>query len=130
MKYRDPSIAIISGVLTIGVRMTGSCFLRRFSQHGHSADQAAYCSAYARPVIRLWRPDWTAYSGEVAAAGFSNEFLVGVGMELPQCGVRGNSNPVGLGIQMGYSLVNILDPQTQVGHTVSHVLSMHRMLLF
>ena len=117
-----PLIAIISGVLTIGVRMTGLMLFAPF--FGSMVIPARIKAAL---VLALTLALYPAFGGQIGPHTLAewpllvfNEFLVGVGMGIATNVVFEAIQLTGsvLGIQMGYSLVNILDPQTQVNTPV------------
>ncbi len=114
-----PLIAIISGVLTIGVRMTGLMLFAPFfgSMVIPARIKAGLVLALTLALYPgVWRPEIGPHTLIEWPMLVFNEFLVGVGMGIATNVVFEAIQLTGsvLGIQMGYSLVNILDPQSQV----------------
>lgn len=119
---RLPLITIIAAALTIGVRLSG---LMLFAPLFGSAAIPARIKAVL--VLSLTALLYPVVSREFAAPSLANwpflvltEFLIGAGMGIATNLVFEAVQMSGqvLGIQMGYSLVNILDPQSQVDTTV------------
>jgi flagellar biosynthesis protein FliR len=117
-----PLLAIITGLLTIGVRLSG---LMLFAPFFGSAVIPARVKAIL--VFALTLLLYPAVGHDIGNHSLSEwpllvftEFLVGVGMGIATNVVFEAVQLTGqiLGVQMGYSLVNILDPQTQVETTV------------
>jgi flagellar biosynthetic protein FliR len=113
-----PLMTIISGLLTIGVRLTGLMLFAPF--FGSSVIPARIKAVFVLALTCLLFP---AVGKQIAPASLSEwpsliftEFLIGIGMGIATNVVFEAAQLAGqvLGIQMGYSLVNILDPQTQV----------------
>jgi flagellar biosynthesis protein FliR len=117
-----PFETIIAGALTIGIRLSGLMLFAPF--FGSVAIPARVKAVLVLALTFLLYP---AIGHNIAAQPMSQwpflvftEFLIGAGM-----GIATNlifeavqlSGQV-IGIQMGYSLVNILDPQTQVNTPV------------
>ena len=113
-----PLIAIISGALTIGVRLSGLMLFAPF--FGSMVIPARIKAALVLALTLALYPAFGAQIGPHTLVQWPllifNEFLVGVGMGIATNVVFEAIELTGsvLGIQMGYSLVNILDPQTQV----------------
>lgn len=113
-----PLIAIITGVLTIGVRLSGLMLFAPF--FGSMVIPARVKAILVLALTALLYPSIGSAVGTHTLAQWPPlifmEFLVGVGMGIATnivfeaVGLTGQV----LGIQMGYSLVNILDPQSQV----------------
>jgi flagellar biosynthesis protein FliR len=113
-----PIIPLITGVLTIGVRLTGILLFAPF--FGSSVIPARVKAIFVIAMTFLLFP---VIGKEVAPVSLASwpwliftEFLVGVGIGIATNIVFEAAQLAGqvLGVQMGYSLVNILDPQTQV----------------
>jgi flagellar biosynthetic protein FliR len=117
-----PLLAIISGFLTIGVRLTGLMLFAPF--FGGTAIPARIKAGLVLALTVLLFPTVGKDIGTYALMDWPimifTEFLIGVGMGIATNVVFEAAALAGqvLGIQMGYSLVNILDPQTQVDTTV------------
>jgi len=117
-----PLLAIISGFLTIGVRLTGLVLFAPF--FGGTAIPARIKAGLVLALTVLLFPTVGKDIGTYALMDWPimifTEFLIGVGMGIATNVVFEAAALAGqvLGIQMGYSLVNILDPQTQVDTTV------------
>src|ERR1039457_757331 len=113
-----PLITIISGVLTIGVRLSGLMLFAPF--FGSLVIPARIKAILVIAMTFLLYPtvghtidfhlmkEWPLL--------IITEFLVGVGMGIATNLVFEAIQLSGqlLGMQMGYSLINLLDPQTQV----------------
>ena len=117
-----PLMTIISGLLTISVRLTGLMLFAPF--FGSSVIPARIKAVLVLALTFLLFP---AVGIHVAPASLSewpllilSEFVVGIGMGIATNIVFEAAQLAGqvLGMQMGYSLVNLLDPQTQVDTTV------------
>lgn len=117
-----PLLTIISGLLTIGVRLTGMmlfapCF-------GSVAIPARVKAGLVIALTVVLFPSVGKGIGTYTMAEWPllilTEFTIGVGMGLATNLVFEAVQLAGsmLSIQMGYSLANILDPQTQVDTTV------------
>jgi len=113
-----PLISIITGVLTISVRLTG---LMLFAPMFGSVVIPVRIKAIL--VVALTFLLYPSVGSSFEAHALTDwpllivtEFIVGVGMGIATNVVFEAVQLTGqvLGIQMGYSLVNILDPQTQV----------------
>ena len=117
-----PFLSIISGLMTIGVRLTGLMLFAPF--FGSAVIPARIKAGLVLTFTLLLFPavgkDIGAYSLIDWPVMVFSEFLIGVGMGIATNIVFEAAALAGqvLGIQMGYSLVNILDPQTQVDTTV------------
>jgi len=120
-----PLLAIISGLLTIGVRLTGLMLFAPF--FGSTVIPARIKAVLVLALTGLLYP---AVSHEFTPPSLAHwpflvftEFLIGAGMGIATNLVFEAAQLSGqvLGVQMGYSLVNILDPQTQVDTTVMSV---------
>jgi flagellar biosynthetic protein FliR len=117
-----PLLPIITGFLTISVRLSGLMLFAPF--FGSTAIPARIKAGLVVAFTLLLFPAVGKGIGTYALADWPiliiTEFLIGVGMGIATnivfeaCQLAGQV----LGIQMGYSLVNILDPQTQVDSTV------------
>jgi len=113
-----PIVAIIVGVLTIGVRLSG---LMLFAPFFGSAVIPARIKAIL--VLALTFLLYPVIGKDIALTSLAQwpwmiftEFLIGAGIGIATNMVFEAAQLAGqiLGVQMGYSLVNILDPQTQV----------------
>ena len=117
-----PLMTIISGLLTIGVRLTGLMLFAPF--FGSPVIPARIKAILVLAVTFLLYP---IVGKEIAPASLAewpllilSEFLIGIAMGIATNVVFEAAQLAGqiLGMQMGYSLVNLLDPQTQVDTTV------------
>ncbi|MGA3047995.1 MAG: flagellar biosynthetic protein FliR [Terracidiphilus sp.] len=115
-------LPIISGFLTISVRLSGLMLFAPF--FGSSVIPPRIKAGLVVALTLLLFPTVGKGIGAYAIADWPiliiTEFLIGVGMGIATNIVFEAAQLAGqvLGIQMGYSLVNILDPQTQVDTTV------------
>jgi len=113
-----PIIAIITGALTISVRLSGLMLFAPF--FGSVAIPVRVKVILVLALTILLYPAVGSSIGSRALADWPllvfTEFLVGAGIGIATNVVFEAVQLSGqvLGIQMGYSLVNILDPQTQV----------------
>jgi len=113
-----PLIAIITGFLTISVRLSGLMLFAPF--FGSAVIPARIKAMLVLAFTFLLYPSIGSTLGSRALANWPllvfTEFLVGAGMGIATNVVFEAVQLTGqvLGIQMGYSLVNILDPQSQV----------------
>ncbi len=120
-----PLLTIISGVLTISVRLTGLMLFAPF--FGSVAIPTRVKAILVLAITLLLYPtvghDIGTYNMAQWPLLIFMEFLIGVGMGIATNIVFEAVQLSGqvLGVQMGYSLVNILDPQTQVDTTVISV---------
>lgn len=117
-----PLMSIISGLLTIGVRLSGLMLFAPF--FGSIVIPARVKAIFVLALSLLLYPS-VGKGIEIRSMAdwpfvIFTEFLVGVGMGIATNVVFEAVQLTGqiLGVQMGYSLVNILDPQTQVDTTV------------
>jgi len=117
-----PLISIICGLLTVSVRLTGLMLFAPF--FGSIAIPARIKAVLVLALTLLLYPT---VGRVITLQSVTNwpflvitEFLIGVGMGIATNIVFEAVQLTGqvLGVQMGYSLVNILDPQTQVDTTV------------
>jgi flagellar biosynthetic protein FliR len=117
-----PLLTIISGLLTIGVRLTGLMLFAPF--FGSVVIPSRVKAILVLSITVLLFPT---VGHNLAASTLATwplmifmEFLIGIGMGIATNVVFEAAQMAGqvLGVQMGYSLVNILDPQTQVDTTV------------
>ena len=117
-----PLIPAITAALTIGVRLTGLMLFAPFL--GSSIIPARVKAVFVIALTALLFPSVEHAIVVPTLAGWPfliiTEFLIGVGMGIATNIVFDAVQLTGqvLGIQMGYSLVNILDPQSQVDTTV------------
>ena len=113
-----PLLSIISGVLTISVRLSGLMLFAPF--FGSVVIPVRVKALFVIAMTLLLFPSIGKEIGPHQIGDWPQlvftEFLVGVGMGIATNVVFEGVLLAGqvLGIQMGYSLVNILDPQTQV----------------
>lgn len=113
-----PLIAIITGFLAISVRLSGLMLFAPF--FGSAVIPARIKAILVVAFTLLLYPTVGASLGSRALADWPlfviTEFIVGAGMGIATNVVFEAAQLSGqvLGIQMGYSLVNILDPQSQV----------------
>ena len=113
-----PLITIIAGLLTIGVRLSGLMLFAPF--YGSIAIPGRIKAVLVLAFTFILYPTVgnTLEQRTLAEWPFLvfTEFLIGAGMGIATNVVFEAVQLTGqvLGIQMGYSLVNILDPQTQV----------------
>lgn len=120
-----PLSAIITAFLTIGVRLSGLMLFAPFF-----GSEVIPTRVKAGLVIAMTLLLFPAVGNQITAEPLSGwpmlvitEFLIGIGMGVAANLVFEAAQLAGqiLGVQMGYSLVNILDPQTQVENTVVSV---------
>jgi flagellar biosynthetic protein FliR len=120
-----PLLTIVSGLLTIGVRLTGLMLFAPFL--GSAAIPARVKAILVLSLTVLLFP---AVGHNLAPSTLATwplmvfmEFLIGVAMGIATNVVFEAAQMAGqvLGMQMGYSLVNLIDPQTQVNTTVMSV---------
>ena len=113
-----PLITIITGLLTISVRLSGLMLFAPF--FGSMVIPVRVKAILVLATTLLLFPTVGNEIGQHALADWPllvfTEFLVGAGMGIATNVVFEAVQLTGqvLGIQMGYSLVNILDPQSQV----------------
>lgn len=117
-----PLLTMITAFLTIGVRLSGLMLFAPFFGNVIIPPRVKVVLVIALTVLLF-----PAVEGRIAVQPVSGwpmlaltEFLIGAGMGVATNLVFEAAQFCGevLGIQMGYSLVNILDPQTQVQNTV------------
>lgn len=120
-----PFQAIIGAALAIGVRLTGLMLFAPFL--GSAVIPARVKAIFVLAMTFLLYPSVKQQNlpqslGEWPMLIFI-EFAIGVGMGIATNLVFEGAQLAGqiLGVQMGYSLVNILDPQSQVDTTVVSV---------
>jgi len=115
-------IPAITAALTIGVRLTGLMLFAPF--FGSSIIPVRVKAVFVIALTALLFPSVEHAIVVPTLAGWPmliiTEFLIGVGMGIATNIVFDAVQLTGqiLGVQMGYSLVNILDPQSQVDTTV------------
>src|SRR5579875_403383 len=120
-----PLITIITAALTVGVRLTGLMLFAPF--FGNIIIPARAKAVLVIALTVLLFPSAGRQIAPQSAAQFPmlivTEFLIGLGMGIATNLVFEAVQLCGqvLGVQMGYSLVNILDPQSQVDTTVVSV---------
>jgi flagellar biosynthetic protein FliR len=117
-----PLLSIITSLLTISVRLSGLMLFAPF--FGSLVIPARVKAILVLALTLLLFPTVGQEIGPHAVSEWPllvfTEFLIGVGMGIATNIVFEAVQLTGqvLGVQMGYSLVNILDPQTQVDTTV------------
>ena len=117
-----PLMTAITAALTIGVRLTGLMLFAPF--FGSSVIPARVKAIFVIALTVVLFPSVEARFTTPSLAAWPmlivTEFLIGVGMGIATNIVFDAVQLTGqvLGVQMGYSLVNILDPQSQVDTTV------------
>ena len=117
-----PLVAIISGFLTTGVRLSGLMLFAPF--FGSTAIPARIKAILVLAMTFLLLPTVGSHIEFRPLSEWPKliaiEFLIGVGMGIATNLVFEAAQFAGqvLGIQMGYSLVTILDPQTQADSSV------------
>jgi flagellar biosynthetic protein FliR len=117
-----PLLSIITGFLTIGVRLSGLMLFAPF--FGSVVIPARMKAVFVLVMTFLLYPTVGQSIDPRLAGGWPfmifTEFLIGAGMGIATNLVFEAIQLSGqvLGIQMGYSLINILDPLTQVDTTV------------
>jgi flagellar biosynthetic protein FliR len=117
-----PLVTIIAGLMTVGIRLSGLMLFAPF--FGGAVIPARIKAGLVLALTLLLFPTVGKDIGTLSLIDWPimvfTEFLIGVGMGLATNIVFEAAAMAGqiLGIQMGYSLVNILDPQTQVDTTV------------
>jgi flagellar biosynthetic protein FliR len=120
-----PLLTIISGLLTIGVRLTGLMLFAPF--FGSVVIPARVKAILVLSITVLLFPTVGHNLAPTTLATWPlmvlMELLVGIGMGIATNIVFEAAQMAGqvLGMQMGYSLVNLIDPQTQVNTTVISV---------
>lgn len=117
-----PILAILGAAFTIGVRLTGLMLFAPF--FGSMSIPVRVKAIFVLAMTVLLMPTVGQQNLPQTLGAWPliviTEFTIGVGMGLATNLVFEAAQLAGsiLGIQMGYSLVNILDPQTQVDTTV------------
>ncbi len=117
-----PLMTIITSLLTIGVRLTGLMLFAPF--FGSMIIPARIKAILVFTMTLLLFPTVGQHIDPHVMVNWPivvfTEFLIGVGMGIATNIVFEAIQLTGqvLGVQMGYSLINILDPQTQVDTTV------------
>ena len=112
-----PLLTIISGLLTIGVRLSGLMLFAPW--FGNAVIPARIKAGLVLALTLLLFPSVGRGIGTYSMGEWPmlviSEFLIGVGMGIATNIVFEATQLAGevLGIQMGYSLVNILDPLSQ-----------------
>jgi len=120
-----PLPPIISGLLTIAVRLSGLMLFAPF--FGSSAIPSRVKAGLVMALTLLLFPVVGQHIGPYSLIDWPivvfREFLLGAGMGIATNLVFDGALLAGqiVGMQMGYSLVNLLDPQTQVDTTVMAV---------
>jgi len=125
--------AILGGLMLVGIRVSGLMLFAPFLGHA-----AIPMRIKAATVVLITAALYPAYASRLPALEVSrwpllvlSELLVGVAMGIATNLVFESAQLAGqiLSVQMGYSLVNILDPQTQVDTTVVSVFHQTLVLL-
>jgi flagellar biosynthesis protein FliR len=117
-----PLLTLISAFLTIGVRLSGLMLFAPF--FGSVVIPARIKAGLVLALTLLLFPvvshDMTPHTAAEWPFVVFTEFAIGAGMGIATNAVFEAVQLAGqiLGVQMGYSLVNIIDPQTQVDTTV------------
>lgn len=117
-----PLLTIITALLTISVRLSGLMLFAPF--FGSTAIPPRIKAGLVLALTLLLFPAVSKDIGTYSLIQWPllvlTEFVIGAGMGIVTNLVFEAANLAGevLGVQMGYSLVNILDPQTQVNSTV------------
>lgn len=120
-----PLLSIITGILTIGVRLSGLMLFAPF--FGSIVIPARIKAILVLALTFLLYPTVGHQIAPEAAIHWPflilTELMIGVGMGIATNLVFEAAQLAGqvLGMQMGYSLVNLLDPQTQVDTAVISV---------
>ena len=115
-------LGVISGLLIIAVRLSGLMLFAPF--YGSSVIPSRVKAGLVISITLLLFPAVGQGFGPYAMMDWPilvfREFLIGAGMGIATNLVFDAAQMAGqiLGVQMGFSLVNILDPQTQVDTTV------------
>lgn len=117
-----PLLAIITKILTIGIRLSGLMIFAPFFSSILIPMRIKAILVFAITLV-LYPAVEKQINPHIMTnwpMTISTEFLVGVGMGIAANVTFDAAQLAGqvLGLQMGYSLVNILDPQTQVDTTV------------
>jgi len=113
---------LLTGPLVIGVRISGLMLFAPF--FGNGAIPPRIKAILVILITAVLYPAYSAQVGIVTLAQWpgvvAREFVLGVAIGVVTNFVFEAAQLAGavLGVQMGYSLVNILDPQTQVDTTV------------
>jgi flagellar biosynthetic protein FliR len=113
---------LMTGPLLVGIRISGLMLFAPF--FGHSAVPARIKAILVLLITAVLYPAYSAKIGIVTLAQWpgvvAKEMVVGVAIGVATNFIFEAAQTAGqiLGVQMGYSLVNILDPQTQVDTTV------------
>jgi flagellar biosynthetic protein FliR len=117
-----PLLGVISGLLTIAVRLSGLMLFAPF--FGSSVIPSRVKAGLVIALTLLLFPTVGQGIGPIAMMDWPilefREFLIGAGMGIATNLVFDAAQLAGqiVGMQMGFSLVNLLDPQTQVDTTV------------
>ena len=117
-----PLLSLISGFMTIGIRLSGLMLFAPF--FGSAVIPARIKVGLVIALTVLLFPAVGKNIGTYSLTDWPlmifTEFLIGIGMGVATNIVFEATMLAGqvVGIQMGYSLVNILDPTTQVDTTV------------
>lgn len=123
---------LLTGPLVVGLRITGLVLFAPF--FGNSAIPPRVKAVLVIAITAVLYPAYAAQVGVVTLAQWpgvvARELILGIAMGVATNFVFEAAQMAGqiLGIQMGYSLINILDPQTQVDTTV--VALFHQLVAF
>ncbi|HYA25180.1 MAG TPA: flagellar biosynthetic protein FliR [Terriglobales bacterium] len=113
---------IIGPVLVVGLRVSGLMLFAPFFGSATIAPRIKIVLVIA--ITAVLYPVYSTHLGPIAASRWpmvvASEMLVGIAIGLATSAVFEAAQLAGqvLSVQMGYSLVNILDPNTQVENTV------------
>lgn len=125
-----PFIQILGAILTIGSRLTGIMLFAPFfgSTVISARIKAVLVLALTAMLYPMTSPKIQAIDISQWPLILASEFMIGLAVGVATNVIFDGIQMAGqiLSIQMGYSLVNILDPQTQVESTV--VATFHQML--
>jgi flagellar biosynthetic protein FliR len=125
-------VELMTGPLLAGIRISGLMLFAPF--FGHSAIPARVKAMLVILITAVLYPAYANKIGVVTLAQWpgvvAKEMVVGVAIGVATNFIFEAAQTAGqiLGVQMGYSLVNILDPQTQVDTTV--VAAFHQTIAF
>jgi flagellar biosynthesis protein FliR len=113
---------LLTGPLVVGIRISGLMLFAPFFANGAIPPRIKAILVVA--ITAVLYPAYSAQIGIVTLAQWpgvvAREFVLGIAIGVATNFVFEAAQMAGsvLGLQMGYSLVNILDPQTQVDTTV------------
>lgn len=113
---------LIGSILAVGLRVSGLMLFAPFFSHGAIPIRIKVILTIA--ITAVLYPVYSAHLAPFAVSQWpslvGSEMLVGIAMGLATNAIMEAAQLAGqiLSVQMGYSLVNILDPNTQVENTV------------